>query len=235
MLVRVLAVASMIVVVGLVLLWPERIRWTGSGSAAVVEQRLTQIGAFPLEIEPDAVIVIEGDSLVAGLRGRPDSGPPWPELLEQMLGGPRVINRGRGGHTAQAGEREWQEAPCADVAILLYGANDAGVRGWLLRRSGIAVDVYKEAMNRIIDRHHQCGSKVVIIDPLPPGSTAMARRLAPYRKAALQVAQSKDVMFLDPVPAWHSVSAPLQRDGLHLSAAGREALAEHVVSQFRVN
>lgn len=234
MLIRVLAVASLILVAALIVLWPERIRWTENGSGIVAHEALPIEGEFPIVIGPESVIAIEGDSLIAGQRGRETQGEPWPERLAGLLGGPEVVNRGRGAQTAVNGEESWRDAPCVDLAIILYGANDAGIRGWIRGRSAIPIDEYRTAMQATIARHRACGAQIVVLAPLAPGSSAMAERLAPFRAAAHQIATEEGVPFLDPITAWNDVAAPLQIDGLHVSDAGREALAQFIAEKITV-
>lgn len=225
--------ASAVLGLAAVLLWPERIRWSGAGSAVVRHDAAPLPAPASLAIARTSTIIAEGDSLIAGSRGK-DAGLAWPARLEQQLGGPEVINRGRGGATAPEGEALWRNAPCGDVAIILYGANDAGVRGWIGGARAVPLDNYRRALGRIIARHRACGAAVIVLAPLPPGSTAMETRIAPYRAAARAVAREQGVLFLDPQSALAACSAPLQRDGLHLSDEGRAALAAVVAAQFRL-
>lgn len=225
--------ASAVLGLGAVLLWPERIRWTGAGAAIVAHDLLPGPVPERLAIAPTATIIAEGDSLIAGSRGK-DAGLPWPARLEQRLGGPKVVNRGRGGATASEGAAGWRDAPCGDVAIILYGANDASVRGWIGGSKGVPLANYRQALGRIVARHRACGAAVVVLAPLPPGSTAMEDRLAPYRAAARAVAREQGALFADPQPALAECTAPLQRDGLHLSDEGRAALAAFVAARLRV-
>lgn len=211
----------------MLLLWPERVRWTEGGSAIVGHLQLPPHGSFPLEVPRNGTIVVEGDSLVSNGRGA-DEGAPWPARLEGLLDRTSVVNRGSGGSTAEQGLTRLADAECADLAIILYGANDSGIRGWLRGLSGIGVERYGAALSKIAAHHRACGSKMLILAPLAPGSTAMEDRLSPYREAARDVAVREGAQFLDPLEAWEDVAAPLQVDGLHMSDAGREALAQFV-------
>lgn len=248
-LIRILLIASLaglvLLCAAIALLWHERIRFAGNGSAIVAHEPMPQSPGLPLVVARDAVIAVEGDSLVAnrhGLTHGLDFGDPWPARLEAMLSGPTLINRGRGGQTALDGEESWSHSECTDVAILLYGANDAMIRGWLRksvlrpvrRYDPVPIATYKEVMIRKIRRHKTCGAQVMVIAPLAPGSEAMARRLAPYRQAASEVARNESVLFVDPVEAMAAVEVPLQSDGLHLSAQGRQAIADFMASQIVV-
>lgn len=187
----------------------------------------------PLAIAATSTIIAEGDSLIAGSRGN-EAGLPWPARLERQLGGPKVVNRGRGGATAREGETRWRDAGCGDVAIILYGANDAGVRGWIGGAKAVPLASYRQALGRIVARHRTCGAAVIVLAPLPPGSTAMEDRIAPYRAAARDVAREQGALFLDPQPTLAGCTSPLQRDGLHLSDEGRAALAAFVAARLRV-
>lgn len=188
-------------------------------------------------LSPGQTLIIEGDSLIAGRAGGVEHGPDWPSLLRQALADRSgldvyIINRGLGGATASKGAQRWRDTRCGDVALILYGANDAAVRGWLRGRKAVGLAQYRTALKQIIARYRACDARVGVIAPLPPASRAMSRRLAPYRKAAREVAQTQGVLFLDPGQALLSKDAPLQADGLHLSRAGRDALAEFFANQI---
>lgn len=193
--------------------------------------------ANAISLASGQTLIIEGDSLIAGQAGRGRHGPDWPSLLRQKLADQRgleveVINRGVGGATAAEGAERLRDAPCGDVALILYGANDAAVRGWLRGRKAVELAQYRAALAQIIARYRARGARVGVIAPLPPASRAMSRRLSPYRTAAREVAQAQGALFLDPASALLSKDAPLQPDGLHLSRSGREAMAEFFAGQI---
>jgi len=225
--------ASLLAALTTAVFWSERIRFAGDGSDIVRHTRLPDSSGFPLTVERAATIVIEGDSLVAGRR-RDGRGDPWPALLENRLDGPRVINRARGGFTAGQGEAFWSKAACSDVAVLLYGANDAAIRGWWHRRKKVPIADYKADLGRSIRRHIACKAVVVVLAPLAPGSDAMEQRLQPYRAAARSAAMENGALFVDPLPAWDGIEAPLTRDGLHLSECGHAALADYLSNMLQV-
>lgn len=216
---------------GLVILWPERILWTNGGAQAVEQTPLEPVGRFPIELKTDDTIIVEGDSLVTASR-LPEGSVPWPKQLETSLEGPALILRGRGGHTAAMGAQTWAQSECGSLAIILYGANDAAVRGWFSSRSATGLAAFERALGEIIARHQKCNSKVLVLGPLPPGSAAMAQRLEPYREAAREVALAHNAYFLDPCPAFASHEALLHSDGLHLSREGQAALAKYLSGMF---
>ena len=207
------------------LVWSGQIpHWRLGGTASAQASEARSRAETPVfSLQPGATIVVEGDSLVEGAS---EGDPDWPARLEALLGGRvSVRNRGASGDTAGQGQRRWAQAGCADFALVLYGANDAGIGGWFKTAPPVPVPEYRQALRAIVARHQSCGTPVALLLPLPTGSKATERRILPYREAAQLVASQTGTAAVDLAPALARVDAPLDYDGLHLSTAGRAAIS----------
>ncbi|NJO13925.1 MAG: hypothetical protein HC870_01605, partial [Rhizobiales bacterium] len=155
MLVRALAFATLILAVGAVVLWPERIRWNRGGSAAVLHDRLSENGRYQ-------VLLLEAGGNTHPLSRVPVSfarfinrpGVNWlyasepeantagraiPVPRGRMLGGSSAINgmvwvRGQRqdyDHWAQLGNRGWSYQDVLPIfkSMESYAGGDGDVRG----------------------------------------------------------------------------------------------------------
>ena len=118
-------------------------QWRPTGSAAArTAVRLETAPGAPIVLKRGAVIVCEGDSLtygfkrwgesIPGINGSPSprSPTPYPETLRGLLDGKvTVVNHGKPGDQTLDGLTRWARAPTGDLTIIMYGANDAKVRG----------------------------------------------------------------------------------------------------------
>lgn len=166
------------------------------------------------------------------------SGAAFGSVLEQMFGGRvNVTRHGIGGATALDGERRWRgrDLPQADLVMLAYGTNDAAPRGWLSDKRPVPLAEYKASLTRQISGWRARGKDVVLLAPPPGGSSAMAQRIAPYRRATSDAARELGVAVLDPADAFSSCPAAqpvLTRDALHLNSAGHKCLGTWLAHQF---
>lgn len=209
----------------LTLLIPEIPRWRFGGASAVSTTRLSSIGDWPIVVDKTVHLALEGDSLIE--RGR--------TTFEKEVGDRhRISIRGIGGATASIGATRWAGSECVDIAFLLYGPNDAAIRGNLSKKKPVSLPSYRASLARSVQRHIRCNSEVVILSPLPVGSQAMNERLMPYRRAAKQVAKIYNVKFLDTSDVFSRLSVPLTYDALHLSSAGYNSLVNLIDSAVEV-
>jgi lysophospholipase L1-like esterase len=204
------------------LLRDEAPRWRPGGSAAWPMARLAPLGNLPLALPAGGRIVCQGDSNTRGNRVSP--GRAWPDRLAARLGPAHAVsNHGRGGAVV-ADARPVAVRP-GDVVILCFGSNDAAPRGWLRPRHPVPPDHFAETLAGLAGAYRVAGASVLVMAPPPPGSEAMARRIAPYRLAASRAAATAGVAFADPVDALAGIAVPLQHDALHLNEAAHAALA----------
>ena len=214
---------------------PEMPRWRGSGSQVVTGEPLPPLPeAFPTIAVAGRIICI-GDSNTRG--SRLDQGQSaFPALMAQELAGTTVRNHGIGGETvALARLRPEVRTGPGDLVILMFGTNDARVRGWLSRTPYADPASYGHDLATLAASYHGTGADVLVLGPLPAGATAMERRIRPYRTAAREAARTAGVLFLDPVEAFANDAAepPLGFDGIHLNQQGQVALARWLVRYIR--
>ncbi|MGV3512595.1 MAG: SGNH/GDSL hydrolase family protein [Novosphingobium sp.] len=214
---------------------PDIPRWTGSGSRVVTGEPLPSLPAAFSPIAVPGRIVCIGDSNTRGSRlDRGESA--FPALMARDLAGTIVRNHGIGGETvALARLRPEVRTGPGDLVILMFGTNDARVRGWLSRTPYADPVAYRQDLATLATVYHDTGAQVLVLGPLPTGATAMERRIRPYRSAAREAAGLAGVFFLDPVEAFaaDAVKPPLAFDGIHLNQQGQIALARWLVRFIR--
>lgn len=196
--------------------------WRPGGARAAGHDPLPPVSGTMAPLVPGATILCRGDSNVQGSGGwrpwgRTPAVRPWCDWLAQALGA-QAINRGVGGDTVTMGLARSRARQPADMVILLYGANDAAVRGLLGPRQPVPLATFRTDLAAMI-RQHGAG-RVLVLAAMPTASRAMERRIAPYRRAARAAAQAEGAAFLDPAEALGGGSVVLDVDGLHLNAAG---------------
>lgn len=228
---RLIAAVGLILCCLVVFAWysGEVPRWQAGGSANIAHPSLKAVGKFPLVLGFGARIIVQGDSNVLG-RMRNSKPRPWPLLLQLRFGSAvQVVMRGHGGDTAATGSMRWPiEARPGDVAILLYGSNDAAPRGALAFRKPVSPAQFSMTLAKLVRTYKERGAMVVVLGPPPAGSEAMDRRIAPYRTAARNAAIEAEANFLDPVAAFGDQPGRppvLTADALHLNEEGALRLA----------
>lgn len=233
-----IALAVVALMLGLLAaLWQELPQWRLGGTQSAPASSVAYlVGDLGCPVSGTGIAII-GDSHVAGSR-MGEGGAPFGVVLERSLAGRvTVVRYGAGGETALDGEKRWRGRSLltADVVILSYGTNDAAPRGWTGDKSPVPVDDYKASLNRQITGWRNHGAQVVVLAPPPGGSTAITRRLSPYREAARAVGRSEKVAVLDPADAFASCPSAqpvLVRDALHMNAAGHKCLGSWLADQF---
>ncbi|WP_231471037.1 SGNH/GDSL hydrolase family protein [Novosphingobium sp. CECT 9465] len=216
----------------------ERPHWQVGGSQIVGHASLPPAGTFPLIVPKGASLILQGDSNV---RSRPpiDDARSLPTLLRRSIGPTvEVVVRSFGGDTISLGMKRWLTGTHpGDLVILVYGTNDAAPRGWMAKRERVPTHVYQMKLAELARKFENIGARTLILAPLPTGSSAMERRVAPYRFAARQAAIDANVSFLDPVAAFNrnGIKKPaLGYDGLHLSVSGHEQLSAWLIQNIRI-
>lgn len=217
----------------IVALTGERPQWIVGGTRPVLREGLLSVGNGPVRLKPEARIVFEGDSNVAGGRvGGTDYA--FPALFSSGSGHVfKISNQGIGGATAIG----WKIAPSAisaDLFVIMLGSNDAAPRGFLARRTPSGTENFERHLHRIVLERVHTGAQVLIIAPPPTGAVAMDRRIHPYRLAARRVALATRVNFADPAEAFMQPGqdALLQYDALHLTRHGHDRMAVWLKSRL---
>lgn len=200
--------------------------WRHGGARAMERDPLAPLPGTIAPLPPGPTILCRGDSNVRGSGGwrpwgRTPPVRPWCDWLAESLGA-RAVNRGVGGDTVAMGLARGRTVQAADLVVLLYGANDAAARGLLGTRRPVAPDAFRTDLAAMIRQHG--ASRVLVLAAPPTASRAMERRIAPYRRAAREVALTEGAAFLDPAEALGGGQVVLDRDGLHLNAAGHRIL-----------
>lgn len=183
-------------------------------------------------------ILAQGDSLTYGQdttspRGSPAindgyqrrSVRPYPEYLGRLLGaGYTVVNHGYPGDRTVEGLARWAPDLDADVAILMYGTNDALNYGGHPEGT-VPLELYRANLEKLIVRQASGGTRIIVIAPPPVADPTQDQRLLPYRRVAAQVARARKAMLVS-VPR----SDDLWVDGVHFSPAGNARLAVRLVA-----
>jgi lysophospholipase L1-like esterase len=218
---------------GIALLTGEVPRWTGGGARMVLSERLPEPPARPIALPGAGTILFVGDSNTAGSRTGGAS-TAYPAAFAEAIGAPsRVEVHAFGGATvADLLHRPLPKAAIA-VAFVMLGTNDAATRGWLSDKQRVPVDTYSDNLATLVRHLREAGARVVMLAPPPVGSAAMARRLAPYRIAAFEVAKATSSDFRDPVAAFlpNPQEPYLQYDALHLTPEAQRALGLWLAGQ----
>jgi acyl-CoA thioesterase-1 len=189
---------------------------------------LTTFAAVPTaNAETPVKIVAVGDSLMAGL-GLPEKDGFVPRLQAALAGkgvAAEIANAGVSGDTSADGlaRLDWSVPPGTDAVILELGAND------MLR--GIKPQLTRDALDGIL---HQLTERHIAV--LLCGMRAAPNLGADYGSSFEliypELASKYDVLlypfFLDGVAANLSL---MQRDGLHPTAAGVDAIVAGILPQ----
>lgn len=221
---RLILLSLAILLAGSYILIDEVPTWRAGGSDALLHNPLAAVGTFPIRMQKGASVYCMGDSNTRG-RFSHVAGESFPDVLRQSFGSDlKVFNLGRGGAVVpRARVEEASGALAGDLVVLAFGTNDAAPRGWLSRKKRVPIESYQALLEALANRYREEGAIILILAPMPAGTIAIERRIAPYRNAARQAAINTQSWFLDPVEALTSAQhelPPLQRDGLHLNATG---------------
>lgn len=178
-------------------------------------------------------ILAQGDSLTYGQdtvspRGSPAindgyqrrSVRPYPEYLGRLLGdGYQVVNHGFPGDRTVEGLARWAPDGQADVAILMYGTNDALNYGGHPEGT-VPPEAFRANLDKLVVQQADRGTRMIVVAPPPVADPAQDARLIPYRRMAAQVARARSAVLVS-VPRRDD----LWVDGVHFSPAGNTRLA----------
>ena len=168
--------------------------------------------------------------------GQARSPTPFPETMAAVLAarpGTSVIvhNRGYPGDNAASGLARWADDERCDLAILMYGTNDANNFGGL---GLVSVEDYRSTMGVMIDRLLAGGSAVALL--LPPRFTvsALNTAFAPFSQALHSLARTLGLPVFETAVFLSGIRLDEQTvDGVHLAplayARIGEALAELLI------
>jgi len=193
-----------------------------------------------------STIVAEGDSLTYGMDVSPAGVPtqingapqtrsvaPFPETLAQQLKGcANVVNHGYPGDRSVDGLVRWQAPSHANLAILMYGSNDALNNG--RAPTGIvSIDTFRSVLNLLIRRRQAEGSRVILLSPPPIGNEHQERLIAPFRAVVRKTAADLGLPFVDTESVLKNVSPVFTEDRVHLSGTANAAIAQSLSRSIR--
>ncbi len=216
------------------------IRWRGVAATPTTPPLPSHLQ--PIVLAPGAVIVCEGDSLTQGVdrieslagmfaRRLPDT--PYPIRLAIALGERvTVANYGKGGDTAHDALLRWQGKPSGDLAIIMFGGNDAK-----MRKGGVGatpIEAYREAMTALIRRRQRDGAIVLVMASPQVGFTAAEEAIAPYRIVARAAALATGALFVDAREFLLGETVPLKLDAIHLRRSASRAIGDGLAALIDV-
>ena len=190
---------------------------------------ITVLSGAPGVARGDAVVVALGDSLTAGLGVAADEA--FPARLEARLKTEgyayRVVNAGVSGDTTAGGLRrvDWVLRARPDVVIVALGAND-GLRG---QDPG----AMRANLDEIVARLLAGGARVLLVGMrLPPnyGGDYTKEFEAVFPAVARRAKVALVPFLLDGVAGVPRLN---QADGIHPTAAGQQAIADHLWPYLR--
>jgi acyl-CoA thioesterase-1 len=198
-------------------------------AGALVLLCITVLSGAPGVARGDAVVVALGDSLTAGLGVAADEA--FPARLETRLKTEgyayRVVNAGVSGDTTAGGLRrvDWVLRARPDVVIVALGAND-GLRGQDPR-------AMRANLDEIVARLQAAGARVLLVGMrLPPnyGGDYTKEFEAVFPAVARRAKVALVPFLLDGVAGVPRLN---QADGIHPTAAGQQAIADHLWPYLR--
>lgn len=171
-----------------------------------------------IAVSPGTTIYIVGDSISAGMGAKERN---WPEVLADSTA-LRIVNLARPGATVKTAFAQVEEIPPRrSVVIVEIGGND------LL--GGTKRDAFEESLDALLARLRSDGHRTVMFElPLPPFRNAFGR--------AQREAARRHNATLIPKHCMTGVFGTRDGtlDGLHLSQAGHDALAEEIEGILRL-
>jgi acyl-CoA thioesterase-1 len=198
-------------------------------AGALVLLCIAVLSGAPGVARGDAVVVALGDSLTAGLGVAADEA--FPARLEARLTTEgyayRVVNAGVSGDTTAGGLRrvDWVLRARPDVVIVALGAND-GLRGQDPR-------AMRANLDEIVARLLAAGARVLLVGMrLPPnyGGDYTKEFEAVFPAVARRAKVALVPFLLDGVAGVPRLN---QADGIHPTAAGQQAIADHLWPYLR--
>jgi lysophospholipase L1-like esterase len=158
---------------------------------------------------------------------------PYPEKLAESLGfagfsgAITVINRGYPGDTAQQGLTRWDGATATDLAILMYGTNEAQNYGGL---GVVEMQPFRVSVSAWIDRLRAQGTAVILMTP-PPIDSAQDLNIRPYADCLRSIGQSYGIPVVSASEQLGTLSN-LWTDAVHLTSQAYREMGWHLAALF---
>lgn len=157
---------------------------------------------------------------------RPHVATPYPEKMVSNVNlafgvtGNTVENRGFSGDTVKMSYDRWNTNPNADLAIIMFGINDAMVGG-----VGISVEEYSEYLKMTVERYIRWGCGVVVCTSSLMSRGNEPRAVYKYRAAAKHVADQYGCPVFDAGDVgMQNLTSEIYSDTVHFNQAGYSIL-----------
>ncbi|HHA1963102.1 TPA: GDSL-type esterase/lipase family protein [Enterobacter kobei] len=155
---------------------------------------------------------------------------PYPEMLGVSLSTigitATIKNRGFPGDTSADGVTRWASSDATDVAIIMYGTNDA-----IKTAALVSVDDFRKNIVRIIEREVAKGAAVILMSPPNVAERIKNAQIAPYRAQIKYLADAYGIPFIDAAEQLETITN-LWTDNLHLTTFAYNELGWHIASLF---
>ena len=160
------------------------------------------------------------------------SANPYPESLATSLTtigfSASVINRGYPGDTSSDGLTRWTSASATDVAIIMYGTNDAMNYGGT---GLVSVDDFRKNISSMIEREREKGAVVILMSPPNVAERIANAKIAPYRAQMKYLADAYSLTYIDASEQVETITK-LWTDNVHLTSFAYNELGWHIASLF---
>lgn len=157
---------------------------------------------------------------------------PYPEALATSLTtigfSASVINRGYPGDTSSDGLTRWASASATDVAIIMYGTNDAMNYGGT---GLVSVDDFRKNISSMIERERAKGAVVILMSPPNVAERIANAKIAPYRAQIKYLADAYSLTYIDASQQIETMTK-LWTDNVHLTSFAYNELGWHIASLF---
>ncbi|HCR0384583.1 TPA: hypothetical protein OMS42_001318 [Enterobacter kobei] len=158
------------------------------------------------------------------------SSNPYPEMLGVSLSTigitATIKNRGFPGDTSADGVTRWASSDATDVAIIMYGTNDA-----IKTAALVSVDDFRKNIVRMIEREVAKGAAVILMSPPNVAERIKNAQIAPYRAQIKYLADAYGIPFIDAAEQLETITN-LWTDNLHLTTFAYNELGWHIASLF---
>lgn len=157
---------------------------------------------------------------------------PYPESLATSLStigfSATVFNRGYPGDSSADGVTRWASASATDVAIIMYGTNDAMNYGGT---GLVSVDNFRRNISTIIERERDKGAAVILMSPPNVAERIANAKIAPYRAQMKYLSDAYSIPFIDSAEQIDTITK-LWTDNVHLTSFAYNELGWHIASLF---
>ncbi|MBS0862516.1 GDSL-type esterase/lipase family protein [Enterobacter mori] len=157
---------------------------------------------------------------------------PYPESLATSLTtigfSATVINRGYPGDSSADGLTRWASSSATDVAIIMYGTNDAMNYGGT---GLVSVDDFRKNISSMIERERAKGAVVILMSPPNVAERLANAKIAPYRAQMEYLADAYSLTYIDAAQQIETMTKQWT-DNVHLSSFAYNEMGWHIAALF---